>query len=339
MKKVCILSIDGGGIRGILSGTILSYIENELRKKEGYDVRLSDYFDLFAGTSTGGILTCAYIVPDENKRPKFTADEAVNFYVENGKKIFSRNAEWGAKSLFGILKGKYSSKDLEKVLEQYIGQTKMDELLTPCIITSYDITRRKSVFFNKLDAMNNKKRNFYVKDVARSTSAAPTYFSLAKIKSLAGDDYNLVDGGVFANNPSMCAYAEARTLDFQGKKNKPGAKDMILISVGNGSQKKPYSYHKAKNWGNVGWIIPVIDIMMSANSETVHYQLLQLFNTIPLAKRHYYRLEPKIYPANQSMDDASEENISNLIKAGDIFVDENKELLDNIVKLLIDNKL
>ena len=89
MKKVRILSIDGGGIRGILPGIVLVHLEEKLQEKTGNeDMRLADVFDLMAGTSTGGILTLTYLMPDENNRPKFTAQKAVDLYLEKGGKIF-----------------------------------------------------------------------------------------------------------------------------------------------------------------------------------------------------------------------------------------------------------
>ena len=84
-----ILSIDGGGIRGILPGQILISLEEKLKTKSGDPLaRIGDYFDLVAGTSTGAILGAAYICPNEEGRPKFSAQEAVNFYLEDGDEIF-----------------------------------------------------------------------------------------------------------------------------------------------------------------------------------------------------------------------------------------------------------
>lgn len=89
-KKVKILSIDGGGIRGILPGTILNYIETELqRRTNNPNTRLADHFDLIAGTSTGGILTCTYLIVDENGQTKYSAADALNIYLERGGDIFN----------------------------------------------------------------------------------------------------------------------------------------------------------------------------------------------------------------------------------------------------------
>jgi uncharacterized protein len=344
-KKVTILSIDGGGIRGIIPGVILAYVEKRLRTLEGDKVRLSDYFDLIAGTSTGGILSCIYLTPGKDGRPKFTAQEAVDLYLERGHEIFDLSLWQKVRSGLSLTDEKYSANHLEESLKDYLGDLKLSELLKPSIITSYDIFQRKAVFFNKVDAVGNELKDFYVRDIARATSAAPTYFETARIKSMFGTPYYLIDGGVFANNPSMCAYAEARTLDFAtklghvGKVDKPLAKEMLMISIGTGSESTPYDYNQAKDWGAVGWILPLIDILMSGNSETVDYQLRQLFGTIsPPDQNDYYRLQPKREPAESSMDNATPKNMGALKEAGMRFVSENGDLLEKLVTLLIANK-
>lgn len=346
MKKVTILSIDGGGIRGILPGVILAYLEEQLQEKTNNpEARLSDYFDLLAGTSTGGILTCMYVTPNESGRPKFTAQEAVDLYFKNGEKIFSipfgrRIVNW-----FGLFEAKYPVKNIEKILSGYLKDTKLSEALKPCLITSYEIFQRKTIFFNKIDTQKNDTRDFRLRDIARSTSAAPTYFKPAEIHSTYGNPLYLIDGGMFANNPSMCAYAEARTIRFSdipecsGKADYPTATEMVLVSIGTGSQGDSYSYCKAKRWGVVRWLVPLIDILMSGNSETVHYELCQMFGAVdPANLANYFRLEPTVGTASSAMDLATPENMQALEEAGKTFVSNNVNQLNKIVDLLIANK-
>lgn len=173
-KKVTILSIDGGGIRGILPGVILTYVENRLREKQGNDARLSDYFDIVAGTSTGGILTSMYLLPGENGRPEFQAEDAVNLYLENGGEIFKAPFLRRVVNPFGLFESKYPAKNIEKILKKYFGDKKLSDLLKPCIVTAYDFFKRETIFFNKEDTKQGDFRDFYVRDITRATSAAPT---------------------------------------------------------------------------------------------------------------------------------------------------------------------
>jgi patatin-like phospholipase/acyl hydrolase len=184
-----------------------------------------------------------------------------------------------------------------------------------------------------------------MKDVARATSAAPTYFEAARIKSIFGSPYALVDGGVFANNPSLCAYAEVRGIDFATvlnnpeKPNKPSAKDMLMISIGTGSVKRPYSYKEFKDAGVIQWIKPLIDIMMSGNAETVDFQLKKIYETLSKKDcKDYYRIQPKLINSNPEMDRADNENIIALQEDGLLAVADHQILLDEIVQKLIANE-
>jgi patatin-like phospholipase/acyl hydrolase len=355
-QKITILSIDGGGIRGILPGVIVAYLEDQLIKKTGNKtVRISDYFDLIAGTSTGGILTCMYIAPGADGRPRYTAQQAVDLYKLNGGEIFSIPFGRRILNIFGLFEAKYPVKNIERILKDHLEETTLSQALKPCMVTAYEIFQRKTVFFNKIDTVKKDTtsnetliedtRDYKLRDIARSTSAAPTYFKPSKITSVYGNPLYLVDGGVFANNPSMCAYAEARTLKFNDILNRndkhdfPGATEMIMVSIGTGSQGDPYPYRKAKRWGVVGWLKPLIDILMSGNSETVHYELDQLYSAAdPNNKEFYFRLEPTVGTAKSAMDLATIENIKALEEAGKTYVADNVDTLDKIVDLLILNK-
>ncbi len=341
MKKIRILSVDGGGIRGVIPGTILAQLETILQKQSNSERKLGDYFDMIAGTSTGGILSCIYLTPGDDGKAKYSAQDAVDLYIKNGHKIFDRTTAQKLSSIGGILHQKYSHDPLYELLTTYFGDVTLDKLIKPSLITSYDITDRSAVFFTSADAREDNIYNFYVRDVARATSAAPTFFSPAHIESLNKQIFSLVDGGMFANNPALCAYAEARKLDFSKlfndpqKKDKPTAADMIIVSLGTGSVKKRYSYDDFKHAGEIKWLEPVIDILMSGNSETVSYQLTQMYGT--LDPDNYYRLEPGLKEACSEMDEATPVNINNLYQAGLTFVHDNKDMLEKIAASLLAN--
>lgn len=341
MKKVRILSIDGGGIRGILPGVILSRLEAKLQElTNDKNARLADYFDLFAGTSTGGILTLSYLVPNENKRPLLSASDAVNLYLERGDEIFEVSTWQKIMSFGGIVDEKYNAHQLEEELKNTFKDYWLKDLLKPCIITSYDVKNGGPHFF-KQHKSHNKIYNFKVKDAARATSAAPTYFEAAMIKNEIDTPFPLIDGGVFANNPSLVAYSEARTMRFEGKIDFPTAMNMMIVSIGTGSKSKSYDYDKVKNWGQIKWIKPIIEIMMSGNSSTTHYHLTQIFDTLEQQedKESYYRFEPEVHTADSAMDNASPENLTKLKEDALTYISQKEidEQLTDIARKLVAN--
>lgn len=334
MKKI--LSIDGGGIRGIIPGQVLIALEAKIQQKTGNpEARIADFFDFFAGTSTGGILTCILLCPsdDDPKKARFSAKEAVELYIKNGNKIFDAGLWHKITSLNGIAEEKYEANGLENCLQTYFNELKLNELLKPCIITAYDIDRRETKFFAQHDfAIQGDKANFFIKDVCRATSAAPTYFEAELIKSISGVSYPCVDGGVFANNPALCAYSEVRNA-----KGSPTAKDMFIVSIGTGSADERYRYKQAKNWGAIGWVKPVIDIMMSGAAEITDYHLVKMFSADGNLD-NYIRIQPNsLRDANPQMDDVSKENIQALVEVG-IETAENCPELDKIVEMLLNDK-
>lgn len=329
-----ILSIDGGGIRGIIPGQILVALERELQRRDGAEARLADYFDLVAGTSTGGILACILLCPDAAGRPRFTAREAVDLYLEHGDEIFDVPFFHRLRTVGGTADEKYPAAALEQTLESYFGDLQLKQLLKPCLIPAYDIRKRRAVFFTQHDA-GRASRNYLVRNVARATSAAPTYFEVACIESMARVPRPLIDGGVFANNPALCAYAEAR------KRFKKTASRMAILSLGTGDVRKPYEYEEAKDWGPIGWAKPLIDIMMSAVSETVHYQLRQIYETVERPEQ-YLRIDVDLSRlpdgVSPEMDDASAQNTRVLEGLGIEAADEHRSALRRFADFLVEEK-
>jgi patatin-like phospholipase/acyl hydrolase len=346
MKKIILLSIDGGGIRGILPATILMRLEKLLQEKDNHStLHIGDYVDFAAGTSTGGILACLYLAPNEKGTAKYSAKDALDLYVNHGGEIFSRTFMQKVTSVDGILHEKYSADAITDLLGQYLGKTTLAELIRPCLITAYEMAERRAVFFTSVDAVKGDMDNFFAKDVARSTSAAPTYFEPSHIKSFDGKVWSLLDGGVFANNPALCAYAEARKTDFPAvlknpdKPRFPSAKNMLIVSLGTGSVKKEYHYKSFKSAGEIKWLEPIIDILMSGNSETVGYQLHQMYGTLePPDNSDYYRLEPSLFEACSEMDIVTPENITNLQQAGLKFAHDNQDMLAELADKILANR-
>ena len=337
MKKVRILTLDGGGIRGILPAVILNHIEKQLQAKTNNpNAMIADYFDMIAGTSTGGILTTLLLLPaieGDTKNGRYFASEAIDLYKKHGKTIFKKKLQLGALGkVFGAI---YTEKGIEDILNEKIGDVKLSEVRKPCLITAYDISSRKAMFFTSPVPVAAENKNFYMRDIARSTSAAPTYFPPAKIFSISKKINYLIDGGIYANDPSMSTLVEARKNTFPSHE-RPDFKDMYVVSIGTGKVLKNYDYDKVKKWGLLQWVAPIIDMMMSSSAEVVSYQVQKLFEAIDCPSS-YVRIEPDLCDANSDMDDASDKNISKLENAGLDYVNKNKPLLDGIVDELIRN--
>jgi patatin-like phospholipase/acyl hydrolase len=318
MERIKILSIDGGGIRGIIPAFILAEIERRTKKP------IAELFHLIAGTSTGGILALALTKPSSEGKPAYTAEELISLYEVEGPVIFHRPLLHKIRALGNLVEEKYPSSGIEKILDKYFKDSRLKDALTDVIITAYEIERRISFFFKSRRAKEDSNYDFLMKEVARATSAAPTFFEPSRI-DLYSDYYALVDGGVFANNPAMCAYAEAL-------KNYPNInrEDFLVVSLGTGEATRCIPYEEAKRWGLAGWLVPLLGIVFDGINDTVDYQLRQI-----LPKESYYRFQVVLYQGNEDMDDASSQNIRILKLLAEELINKEKDKLDRLCEELM----
>ena len=322
-----ILSIDGGGIRGILCGEILNALEKKLQQKiKNPEARLADFFDFFAGTSTGAILIFIYLFPykDGEIKVHYTAGDAVNLYLQNGKNIFKPNYLTTQILNGKINRDKYSVKGIEVVLDSYFRSLKLSDLIKPCIIPAYDVLKRQAHFFSRAEALIDPSYNFYIKDIARATSAAPGFFAPAQIKSLTGVNYLFVDGGVFAHNPALCAYTEAKQMF-----DKAVPSDMIFVSIGSGMVARESDIGSKVDISSLSRKIKTKEIMAAGVAEPIDFQLRQIFKDAS-AQENYYRFNPKLGRASAMMDDVTPLNLRALKDAGEYAA----KMLDNNLNTL-----
>jgi len=315
-----VLSIDGGGIRGIIPATVLAEIETRTQS------RIAELFDLIAGTSTGGILALGLAKPakDDPSRPQFAASELANLYLKEGKRIFARSPWHRFTSLENLLDEKYDAKGLETVLKEYFGDTMLSEAVTETLITSYELETRQPWFFARHKAREEAGFDFPMRFVARATSAAPTYFEPEELTATKPHG-SLVDGGVFANNPSMCAFVEMKKLA-------PEPDDVLLVSLGTGQHTRPIHYGEAKGWGLAMWAKPILDVVFDGVSDTVDHQMKVLCRESNAGDPRYYRYQTELNVGSDDMDNVTATNLAALKRKAEELIEDQDESLDRLCR-------
>jgi len=325
-KKIRILAIDGGGIRGLIPARILVRVEELLREiSRNEKAKINDYFDLVAGTSTGGILTALILAPE----PGYEAKDMVNLYVEHGEAIFTRSTMTKTIDRAALFNPLYQHDAIEQILIEYLGNLRISELVKPCLIPTYNIETGSATFVSTLGIRKNSSRDRSVREVLRATTAAPTYFAPTRRNRDA-----FIDGGMFANNPALCAYVEATKFPSE-----PRVEDIMILSLGTGSINRTYPYQQARRWGRLNWIRPALEIYSSAASQTVNHQLEVLYNQKNKSE-NYLRIEPNLneFAASQAMDDATPVNIKSLIEVGvKISEQYDTQLRNFLTKIILSN--
>ncbi|RVH05454.1 hypothetical protein CN217_26030 [Sinorhizobium meliloti] len=333
-RKRVLLSLDGGGVRGVIPAIILRELVSRLRaKNKEHD--LHKYFDLIVGTSAGAIVAAGLAAPDsqDRTRPVLSPDEIVRFFKTKTADIFPDTLFQKIKStILSSIDEKYSADPLEKILDDTLKDVKLSESLTNIVITSYDIEKRSPIFMSNVPDETGIQRDFFFKDCLRASTAAPTYFEPARIRCASNGDYfTLVDGGVCLNDPSQVALYYADLLGFD-------LEDTVLVSIGTGSEARPYMYHEVKNWGTLRWInpsrgVPILSIIMSGQSSSTQLILTKTLNKVG-GNRRYIKIDAPLNIGNDDLDDASKENIAELEVFARRLVDQFDEELNYISALL-----
>ena len=288
-KIIKILSIDGGGIRGLIPAVLLK----ELEKRTGKPI--SSSFDFFIGTSTGGIMSLL-LNKHSNGIPLYSAEDIIDFYTgDSGKLIFKKKF-----LKFPLDPVTYPSCQIEQVLKERFGESKLWGALKPTVVTTYDTISRNSIFLNSKDA--GLAPNLFMWECARTTSAAPTFFE--PFSPFSFGDMVGIDGGIFANNPALFGYIEAQKMF-------PDAK-VIVVSLGTGSSVSSLSKKDMNKFNLLTWATSLFDFVSDGQSDTVDCSMSRLHDV-----EDYFRFQVKLDTKNASMDDVSDKNLNSLIEVSE----------------------
>jgi predicted acylesterase/phospholipase RssA len=353
--KLKILSIDGGGIKGIIPCTILAYIEKKT------NTRIGRLFHVLAGTSTGGIIALGLTKANEDGGFAYSAADMLDLYLSNGKNIFSKRPKdmvsWlGSIVQKGLTDKNFDVQKFEQILLSKFEDARLKDSLSEVLVTTYSPGEEKPFYFSSRLAKIDEKENILIREIARSTSAAPTYFKPSKVNA-GNKTQAFVDGGVFANNPSILAYSEAK--EIWKKQNKtmrvhvpeniqhnaktfeavvePDDNDLpfFLLSLGCGHSPATINYNDMDDWRTKDWIKPLLtDIFMQSVAASTDYTMKYLLPPFEDAVPRYMRLDLPIPEENSQMEDSSDSNLKALQKIATSFVSDNKKQLDEVCDLL-----
>ncbi|KAM6573690.1 hypothetical protein CsatA_017770 [Cannabis sativa] len=342
---ITVLSIDGGGIRGIIPAIILTFLEKQLQRLEGDEnARIGDYFDVISGTSTGGLVTAMLTAPNHNNRPLFASQDIKDFYLNESPKIFPQKSCGVFPRIKKVIKSlvgpKYDGDYLHKLIRQKLGHTKLNQTLTNVVIPTFDIKQLQPTVFSSYEVKKNPSSdmNVLLSDICIGTSAAPTYLPAHyfEAKDSNGEvirKFNLIDGGVAANNPTLVAIGEVwkdkiiATLSPTIDNNNDPILDcgrFLVISLGTGSPKieMKYNAQDVAKWGLVSWLnkggsAPIIDVFSHASSDMVDLHLSVLFKAFK-SEHQYLRIQDDTLENDvSSVDIATTKNLEDLVKVGE----------------------
>ncbi|MHA2043390.1 MAG: patatin-like phospholipase family protein [Candidatus Thorarchaeota archaeon] len=301
MRTYRILSIDGGGIKGIMP--IMWLIE--LEKQVG---PLKDHFDLMAGTSVGSVITCGLAMG-------LSAKEILYLFEKDIRKAFPPLWKRWRHKLCNPLGSIYPASGINGLLEDVFGDMKYGDLESHLMSISYDLTNGTPAIF-----CNHGNPNLLIKDVCRASSAAPVFFPPHTF-----DNKTYIDGAIVANNPAafcLPIYLKERV----SKESRP-----FIVSMGTGSPDYNHSSKELENWSQLDWLSNILRIVFDGTSDA-HDHILATNHKI----EHYYRFQTPLILPSGAIDDISYSNIESLKREARIYLngDVGENMLNRIVEEL-----
>lgn len=341
-SAVKILSIDGGGMRGYIAALVLAELEKAVAPRFS---TIAEAFDLIGGTSTGALIALALSAPEEEgpkdagrngggfwsrlfspsfvrAKRRFSASDLARFYEAHGAEIFPKAHAFAVlKQAFGA---KYDPAPLERVLLETFGSLKLSDALNPVVVPAYDVAATEALVMKHPGG----ECDYYMRDAARGSAAAPTYFPPARVVPVGGNSKNrvLVDGGLAANNPALCCAVEAMRLF-------PRKRRIVVVSIGTGNCDSPYNAEAVPSWSSVDWIdprkgVPLYGMMSEAQSSVADYQLRHL----PMVE--YLRLAPPYPVKDVPIDSAEDATFSRMSEVAADILARNRDVVSRILALL-----
>ena len=342
-NRFAILSIDGGGIRGLIPALVLERLAASIEQRSpGTD--LAAAFDLIAGTSTGGLIALGLAMPDEaGTAPAIDPAAMVEVY-EGGeaREIFDRpplEDVPGLGAASALIDPRYGLENLRRTLERRLGTRTLSEARTGLLIPAYDMAHRVPRFFKP---WNEEAARTTAVEAGLATAAAPTYFPALRLR-----DEALVDGGVFVNNPTIAATIEALKRT-EGEPLRP--EDLLVVSIGTGEHERGFDPAEVEGWGALGWIAPrdggeppLIGAMLDGQSDASDHWAHILLNHEPGtavargagigAGPRYFRWQVDL-PGPLPLDGAEPEQLARLREAGEALIASRAEEIDAVAEAL-----
>jgi len=310
-----ILACDGGGVRGKATVKFLYEFTKYMKTKDP-NFKLYDFFDMYAGTSVGALIilmisACKY---DEDKLMEVFNDHLCREIMD--KSVWDK--------LVGLIqhKPKYDGEGKRKAITKHLGDIKLSEIDKYVVIPTYNITEQRTQIFHS-DQINE---TVLCREIADATSAAPAYFPSVKITNCNNKNQKckegwFIDGGVVANNPTICAIAKAkRLLKNQNRK-------IVVLNIGTGHKTRYLNGEEAQGYGGIEWLLHNI-IGITMDETVINEQATDL-----LANHHYININGNLDYVSDDIDDCSDENLENLEKMGLQWWNENKSKFENFLEL------
>lgn len=297
-KPIRILSIDGGGVRGVIPAVLLHDLEMQLQKP------VIEIFDMITGSSVGGIIALGLTAPNIDNKPLHSALDVANFFIDHRKDIFKTSFSNSLRTLGGLIGPQYQSDGFSNILKETLGDIKLSQLLIPTLITGYHVDGNVGIEFFSLDAQKfPEEMDCLAREVGLATAAAPCYFDSVDIHYDWGVLPSVADGCLYKISPAMLPFIRAQKL-YPGK-------TIEIYSLGTGQSIAENINLNLKNRGIIHWLNPLLKHIWLASINADDSILSKMLNNDE--HKNYFRINPRIDIKHSALDDISDDNLAYLL--------------------------
>lgn len=316
-RRFRILSVDGGGIRGILPSTVLCKLQEMCGGKHP-----SELFDLMVGTSTGSMIVAVLAASDKDKKPMYQTSHLMDIYMKECPKVFSSSTWRTITSVYGIYGGKFSTKLRDELFQQWLGDVDLANTLVDIVIPSFELCAKRPAFFKTRKAREDPNENHPLEEVVKAALAAPIVFPVHQINE------QLFMDALYGKCPSMFAIIEAL------KHYDVSLSDIDMLSLGTGytTDDNAESIPKTVQSG-LSFLVEVCNSTINGSSISTQYLTEHI---LPNSKDQYLRMDMLIDTSHMGICDVTPANLSYLQQVANDYVDANLDRLAAFARRLLE---
>lgn len=314
-RPIRILSLDSGGIHGIISAYSLRYLE----KKSGKSI--NELFDLIVCVSTGAIQATMLTIPGPQHQPVYSAQNVLDYYNNDIATLLRIPLWWRIISVDGFLRPKLNSNQVYNSIKQMSNASKLSSLLNHVVIVTFDLRTNWIILFDNLVAQKDPSKDFMLVDVIYSAISAPTKIGPREITNLTDTKkYTLIDGATMSTDPATIALMVATKLYPDNPK--------YMLSLGNGESPPNINLDTVGTWGLLDWATPLTGTLLNARTNLTQKLMYMLYHDKFSQLKYYVRINRRLPQSVSDSFGSSAEQIITLNQVGKQMMQEYQAQLD-----------
>jgi predicted acylesterase/phospholipase RssA len=315
-RTIRILSLDGGGIRGLIALEVLRYLEEKSGKP------IAELFDVIGGTSTGAIIGTQLVLADDQGKPRYKASDIIKIYDDQVARVFRRPWYHQLLTLDGLLGPRYANHHKVSLANELYADANFRDFLLPVMIPSYSVGKADLEMFNN---WSPDYAEMFVAPLVSAATSGPTYFPAVELQLPSGSGIYM-DGAVYGADP-------AQEILLHALEQYPNA-EIVMVSLGTGIPDFALDAQAGERGGILTWAQPLMRIVVDGRGDLASTWLERFSKTEAGDGFFYYRFDTHVPSGAADFDNTAPEVVAYLTQTGQSLTQKSKQQLDEAIDRL-----